>query len=146
LTILEILADWAAVTKDLDLLTEYVRHGMARTITKLHQTADGFIPVLTLGHSVETALAAAIQQTDRGNLFVLDPNVTQKIMNNLTQILEKCSSLNYQPVIVCSAQIRFHFKKLVDSFIPNISVLSYDEILSNVEIQSLGTLELSNAD
>jgi flagellar biosynthesis protein FlhA len=146
LTILEILADWAAVTKDLDLLTEYVRHGMARTITKLHQTADGFIPVLTLGHSVETALAAAIQPTERGNLFVLDPNVSQKIMNNLTQILEKLSSLSYQPVIVCSTQIRFHFKKLVDSFIPNMSVLSYDEVLSNVEIQSLGTLELSNAD
>jgi flagellar biosynthesis protein FlhA len=146
LTILEILADWAAGTKDLDLLTEYVRHGMARTITRLHQTSDGFIPVLTLGHSVETAIAAAIQQTDRGNLFVLDPNIAQKVINNLTQTLEKYSSLNYQPVIVCSAQIRFHFKKLVDQFIPNISVLSYDEILSNVEIQSLGTLELSNAD
>jgi len=146
LTVLEILADYASGTKDLDLLTEYVRHGMTRTITKLHQTSDGFIPVLTLGHSVETAIAAAIQQTDRGNLFVLDPNIAQKVINNLTQTLEKYSSLNYQPVIVCSAQIRFHFKKLVDQFIPNISVLSYDEILSNVEIQSLGTLELSNAD
>jgi flagellar biosynthesis protein FlhA len=146
LTILEILADWATGTKDLDLLTEYVRHGMARTITKLHQTPDGFIPVLTLGHSVETAIAAAIQQTDRGNLFVLDPNIAQKIITNLTRILEKSSSLNYQPVIVCSAQIRFHFKKLVDQFIPNISILSYEEILSNVEIQSLGILELSNAD
>jgi len=146
LTILEIIADWAVATKDLDLLTEYVRHGMARTITKLHQTPDGFMPVITLGHSIETAIAAAVQQTDRGNLFVLDPNIAQKIINNLTQTLEKYSSLNYQPVIVCSAQIRFHFKKLVDQFIPNISVLSYDEILSNVEIQSLGTLELSNAD
>jgi flagellar biosynthesis protein FlhA len=146
LTILETIADWAVGTKDLDLLTEYVRHGMARTITKLHQTPDGFMPVLTLGHSIEAAIAAAVQQTDRGNLFVLDPNIAQKVINNLTQTLEKYSSLNYQPVIVCSAQIRFHFKKLVDQFIPNISVLSYDEILSNVEIQSLGTLELSNAD
>ena len=146
LTILETIADWAVGTKDLDLLTEYVRHGMARTITKLHQTPDGFMPVLTLGHSVETAIAAAVQQTDRGNLFVLDPNIAHKIINNLTQTLEKHSSLNYQPVIVCSAQTRFHFKKLVDQFIPNMSVLSYDEILSNVEIQSLGTLELSNAD
>ena len=146
LTILETIADWAVGTKDLDLLTEYVRHGMARTITKLHQTPDGFMPVLTLGHSVETAIAAAVQQSDRGNLFVLDPNIAHKIINNLTQTLEKHSSLNYQPVIVCSAQIRFHFKKLVDQFIPNMSVLSYDEILSNVKIQSLGTLELSNAD
>jgi flagellar biosynthesis protein FlhA len=95
---------------------------------------------------VETAIVAAIQQTDRGNLFVLDPNIAQKIITNLTKTLEKSSSLNYQPVIVCSAQIRFHFKKLVDQFIPNISILSYEEILSNVEIQSLGILELSNAD
>ena len=145
LTILEILADWAAAIKDLDLLTEYVRHGMARAITKLHQTPDGFIPVLTLGQSIESAIAAAVQQTDRGNLFVLDPNIAQKIINNLTKTLEKSSSLNYQPVLVCSAQIRLHFKRLVDQFIPNISVLSYDEVLSNVEIQSLGTLELSNA-
>jgi flagellar biosynthesis protein FlhA len=146
LTILETLADWSAGTKDLDLLTEYVRHGMARTITKIHQTPDGFVPVVALGHSVETAIAAAIQQSDRGNLFVLDPNIAQKIINNLTHMIEKLSSLNYQPAIVCSAQIRFHFKKLVDQFIPNIPVLSYDEILNNVEIQSLGTLELSNAD
>jgi flagellar biosynthesis protein FlhA len=119
---------------------------MARTITKLHQTPDGFIPVLTLGHSIESVISAAIQQTDRGNLFVIDPNTAQKIMNSLTKTLEKYSSQNYQPVLVCSAQIRLHFKRLVDQFIPNISVLSYDEILSTVEIQSLGTLELSNAD
>ena len=146
LTILEVLADWAAVTKDLDMLTEYVRHGMARTITKLHQTPDGFLPVITLGHSIESAISAAIQQTDRGNLFVIDPNTAQKIMNSLTKTLEKFSSQNFQPVLVCSAQIRLHFKRLVDQFIPNISVLSYDEILSTAEIQSLGTLELSNAD
>jgi flagellar biosynthesis protein FlhA len=146
LTILETLADYATGTKDLDVLTEYVRHGMARTITKIHQTPDGFVPVLTLGHSVESAITAAAQQSDRGNLFVLDPKIAQKIINNLTHTLEKLSSLNYQPVIVCSAQIRYHFKKLVDQFIPNISVLSYDEILNTVEIQSLGTLELTNAD
>jgi flagellar biosynthesis protein FlhA len=91
-------------------------------------------------------MSAAIQQTDRGNLFVLDPNIAQKIMNSLTTTMEKFSSLNFQPVLVCSAQIRLHFKRLVDQFIPNISVLSYEEILNTVEIQSLGTLELSNAD
>ena len=145
LTILEILADWAPATKDLDLLTEYVRHGLARTISKLHQTPDGFIPVLTLGQSVESAIAAAVQKTDRGSLFVLDPNIAQKMIKNLSKILEKSSSKNYQPVIVCSAQIRLHFKRLVDQFIPNISVLSYDEVLNNVEIKTLGALELSDA-
>jgi len=145
LLILETLADWAPATKDLDLLTEYVRQSLARTITKIHQTADGILPVVTLDHSVESAVAAAIQPTEQGSHFALDPNTAQKIVNNLAQVLEKSQSLNYQPVIVCSAPIRCYFKKLVDQFVPNISVLSYDEILSNVEIQSLGTLELSDA-
>jgi len=145
LLVLETLADWAPATKDLDMLTEYVRQALARTITKMHQSADGVLPVITLDHSVESVLAAAIQPTEQGNHFALDPNTAQKIVNNLAQVLDKSSSLNYQPVLVCSAPIRGYFKKLVDQFIPNISVLSYDEILSNVEIQSIGTLELSDA-
>ena len=111
----------------------------------MHQSADGVLPVITLDHSVESVLAAAIQPTEQGNHFALDPNTAQRIVNNLAQVLDKSSSLNYQPVLVCSAPIRGYFKKLVDQFIPNISVLSYDEILSNVEIQSIGTLELSDA-
>jgi flagellar biosynthesis protein FlhA len=144
LAILETLADWAPATKDLDLLTEYVRHALARTITKMHLTHEGILPVITLDHSVETTIAAAIQQTEQGGFFALDPNIAQQIVNKLAKDLEKSSALNYQPVVVCSSQIRLHFKKLVDQFLPNVSVLSYDEILSNVEIQSLGTLEFSD--
>jgi len=145
LAILETLADWAPMTKDLDLLTEYVRHSLVRTISKLHLAQDGTLPVLTLDHSIESAMTAAVQATDHGTLFALDPNIAQKIVNNLAQSMKKCATLNYQPVIVCSGQVRGHFKKLVDRFIPNITVLSYDEILNNIEIQSLGTLELSDA-
>jgi flagellar biosynthesis protein FlhA len=146
LAILETLADWAPVTRDLDLLTEYVRQALARTITKIHLTPEGNLAVITLDHSVESAIAGAVQKTDHGGFFALDPNTTHQIMNKLAHRLERSSTLNYQPVVVCSAQIRPHFKKLVDRFMPNIFVLSYDEILSNVEIKSLGTVELSNAD
>ena len=145
LAIMETLADWAPVTKDLDLLTEYVRQALARTISKMHLTPEGTLPVLTLDHSVESVIAAAVQPMDQGSLFALDPNVAQKIINNLVQTLEKCSALNSQPVVVCSSQIRGHFKKLVDRFIPNIAVLSYDEILNNIEIHALGALELNDA-
>jgi flagellar biosynthesis protein FlhA len=145
LLIMETLADWAPISKDLDLLTEYVRQALARTISKMYQTRDGILPVITLGHDVESAISAANQQSEQGSHFALDPVTAQKIVNKLGRLLEKSSSLNYQPVIVCSAQIRCHFKKLVDQFIPNIPVLSYNEILSTVEIQSLGTLELSDA-
>jgi len=146
LAILETLADWAPITKDLDALTEHVRHALARTITKMHLTREGRLPVITLDHSLESAIAAAIQQSDHGSFFALDPNLAQKIVRRLARILEKSSALNLQPVAVCSTQIRPHFKKLVDRFIPSVFVLSYDEILNTVEIQSLGTLELSDAD
>jgi flagellar biosynthesis protein FlhA len=146
LAILETLADWSPATKDLDILTEHVRHALARTITKMHLTPEGNIATITLGHSLESTVSGALQQTDQGSFLSLDPSVAQQMMNNLTASLEKMSSLNYQPVVMCSAQIRYHVKRLVDRFIPRVIVLSYDEILSNVEIQSLDMLELNHAD
>jgi flagellar biosynthesis protein FlhA len=146
LTILETLADWSPAIKDLDILTEHVRHALARTITKMHLTPEGHIAAITLGHSLESTISGALQQTDHGSFLSLDPSVAQKMMNNLAASLEKMSSLNYQPVVMCSSQIRYHVKRLVDRFMPHIVVLSYDEILSNVEIQSLTMLELNHAD
>jgi flagellar biosynthesis protein FlhA len=146
LTILETLADWSPATKDLDILAEHVRHGLARTITKMHLTPEGHIAAITLGHSLETAISDALQQTDQGSFLALDPSIAQQMMNNLAASLEKMSSLNYQPVVMCSAQIRYHVKRLIERFMPHIVVLSYDEIMSKVEIQSLDMLELNNAD
>ncbi len=146
LTILETLADWSPATKDLDILTEHVRHALARTITKMNLTPEGNIAAITLGHSLESAISEALQQTDHGSFLSLDPSVAQQMMNNLAASLEKISSLNYQPVVMCSAQIRYHVKRLIDRFLPHIAVLSYDEILSKVEIQSLDMLELNHAD
>jgi flagellar biosynthesis protein FlhA len=145
LTILETLADWAPVTRDIDMLTEYVRQALARTITKLYQTPEGNITTITLDQSVEEAITASIQQTEQGSYLAMEPNVAQRIIKTLAHQLEKFSTLNYQPVVICSAQIRFHFKKLIDRFIPNLVVLSYNEIINNIKIQSLGTVELSDA-
>ena len=146
LTILETLADWAPITKDMDTLTEHVRQALARTITKLYQTSDGKIPLITLDQSVENAISGAIQQTDQGSFLALEPNVAKGIMESVARYITDFSSLNYRPVILCSAQIRAHFKKLVDRFIPNLVVLSYNEILNTVKIQSLGMVELIDAD
>ena len=145
LAILETLADWAPVTKDLDMLTERVRQSLARTLTKLYQTPEGIVPVVTLGHAVEQTFAEAIQQTDQGTFIAIDPEAANRIMADLSQKLEKMAAMNFQPIVMCSSQIRPHFKKLVDRFIPQVSVLSYEEILPTVEIQSLGAVEMSNA-
>ena len=146
LTILETLADWSPATKDLDILTEHVRHALRRGITKMHLTPDGNIAAITLGHSLESLISESLQQTDHGSFLSLDPAIVQQLMNNLAASLEKMSALNYQPVVMCSAQIRYHVKRLIDRFMPHITVLSYDEILSKVEIQSLDVLELNHAD
>ena len=145
LAILETLADWAPVTKDFDMLTERVRQALARTLSKLYQTPEGIVPVVTLGHAVEQTFTEAIQQTDQGTFIALNPEVANKIMTDLSDKLEKMAAMNYQPLVMCSSQIRPHFKKLVDRFIPQVGVLSYEEILPNVEIQSLGAVEISDA-
>ncbi|MDH3886316.1 MAG: FHIPEP family type III secretion protein, partial [Desulfobacterales bacterium] len=109
-------------------------------------SAEGKIVAITLGHSIESAISGALQQTDQGGFLSLDPPVAQQIMNNLARSLEKMSSTDHPPVVMCSAQVRHHFKMLADRFLPHITVLSYDEILSNIEIQSIDMLELTHAD
>ena len=146
LAILEALADWAPATKDLNILSERVRHALARTITKMHLTSEGKIAAVTVGHTVETVIAEALQQTDQGSFLSLDPLLAQQLMNNLARSLDKMAAGNHQPIVMCSAQIRPHFKMLVDRFMPHVVVLSYDEILSNIEIQSIDMLELDHAD
>ena len=146
LAILETLADWAPMTKDVEMLTEYVRQSLARTITQLHRNEEGYIAVMTLGPKMENTLSSAIQRTEHGSYMALEPAVAEKIVNLLSQELSQFTALNVQPIIMCSAPVRAHFKKLIDRFIPDLTVLAYDEVISNVEIRSLSTLELEDAD
>ncbi len=142
LTILETLADWAPMVKDIGLLTEYVRESLARTITKFYQSEEGDIPVITLDPMLEKEIADAVHQTEQGGFISMDPATVQDIMHSLSETLEAFTASNDQPVVLCSAQIRTHFKKLIDRFIPDLAVLSFNDILSNVQIKSLGTVGL----
>ncbi len=146
LAILETLGDWAPLTKDPDALTEHVRHSLARTLTKFHQAPDGSLSVILLGHAVESALAEALQKGEHGRVLALDPKTANRIMSSLARQIELCAARNLQPVVLCSAPIRLALKKLTDRFIPNLFVLSYEEILSTVEVRSIGSVELSDAD
>jgi flagellar biosynthesis protein FlhA len=142
LTILESLADMAPTIKDLDLLKEFVRQALARTITSLYLSADGRIPLVQLGQSIEDELAASLQQTDQGSYLVIEPEKANTIITALSKEIEKMTAQNHQPVLLCSARIRSHFKKFIDRFIPTLTVLSYEELMSNVQIHSLGTVEM----
>jgi flagellar biosynthesis protein FlhA len=146
LTIMETLADWSPTTKQADILTEYVRQALARTISSLYQSEDGQLHVLTLDQQVEKTVAESLQQTDQGTFLAIDPGYAKSIMDDLTIKMEDYKSLGVQPLLVCSSQVRSHFKKLSDRFIPGLTVLSYDEIVSSTKIQIVGTVEASDAD
>jgi flagellar biosynthesis protein FlhA len=146
LTIVEAMADWAPTVKQIDVLTEYVRQALSRTITNQFTGSDGELRVITLSHSLEREMAQAVQQSNQGDYLAIDPKIAQRIMRRIGEQLEKFGPLNAQPLILCSAQIRPHLKKLADRFIPNLFVISYDEVETNVRIQSIGMVELVNED
>ena len=142
LTIVEAMADWAPAVKQLDMLTEYVRQALSRSITRQHLSSESEMTVVSLSHTLERRMAEAIERTDQGEFLSIDPQTAQAVMRRIAEQIEKFAPLNFQPLILCSAQLRMHFKRLVDRFIPNLTVLSYDEIMPNVKIQSIGVVEL----
>ena len=127
-TILETLADVANLTKDPDLLTEHVRQALSRQLTRQYQTPDGMLPLITMSQELENQVASAIQDTGHGSYLGLNPNMAQLIINNTEALIEQFELNNYQPLLLCSPLIRPHVKKLLGAFIPNLVVLSHNEL------------------
>uniref|UniRef100_A0A7C4RPT3 Flagellar biosynthesis protein FlhA n=1 Tax=Desulfatirhabdium butyrativorans TaxID=340467 RepID=A0A7C4RPT3_9BACT len=146
LTILETLADYAPMTKDIDVLTEYVRHALARTITRLYANPDGTLTVMGVDPQSEGIIARAIQQTNQGSFLALEPDMVQRLIHSISMGIEKFAAQNLQPVLMCSSQIRIHLKRLLDRFIPNMVVLSYHDVLTTTRIQAITTVRLTDAD
>ena len=143
LTIVETLADYAPLTKDPDLLTEYVRQKLARSIVKQYETSEGVLPLITLDQQTEDLLRDRIQKGEYGANLSLEPNLVQKMVMNLHQALERMAQLNYQPVLLCSPVLRRHLKRLLDRILPQVAVLSHSELPPQTKIQSMGTVTMS---
>jgi flagellar biosynthesis protein FlhA len=144
-TILEALADAAPIQKDPVILTEHVRAALARTITKKLAGSDGLIQLLTLDRTIEETIAGGIIQTDQGQQLSLDPEFVRSFIGQLNQQVVELSAHSSQAVVLCSPLIRHHLKTLVDRFIPNLIVLSHNEITSNVNVKAFGTVRMSYA-
>jgi flagellar biosynthesis protein FlhA len=141
-TILETLADASHLTKDADLLTEHVRQALSRQITRQYQTPDGMLPLITFSQELENQIAAAIQDSGQGSYLGLNPNVAQTVITRIDGLLEQFTINNYQPILLCSPLIRPHVKKLVERFIPNLIVISHNEVAPDVRIEALGMVQL----
>ncbi|MFO7294590.1 MAG: flagellar biosynthesis protein FlhA [Clostridia bacterium] len=139
-TILETLADYGNITKDPDMLTEYVRQALSRTIT-LRFVPDKKAKVLTLAPELEKAIMDSVQQTEHGSYLALEPNKVQSIFKSLTKELEKFTSLGLQPIVLTAPVVRMYFKKLTEQVAPDLVVLSYNELDSSVEIRSVGVVK-----
>lgn len=140
-TIMEVLSDYSRVTKDTEILTEYVRHAMARQITQ--QVVQGnTLPCVTLDPALENRIAGGIQRTDHGSFVSLDPDSMKKVLSSLQNELEKLNNMGYSPVVLTSPAVRLYFRKLVIRSVPDLIVVSHAEIDSSVEIQILGVVRL----
>jgi len=144
-SILEVLADHAHLTKDVDLLTEFVRQRLARTILRQYLTAQGELPLMTIGADIEEALGKAVNETDRGAYLTMDPNTGQRILNALNQGLTELTGQNFQPLVLCTPLIRRHLRKLTERFIPNLVVLSHSELTSSVQLKIIGDITFAYA-
>ena len=140
-TIFEVLADYARATKDTDILTEYVRHAMARQITQ-QNLQNNTIPCVTLDPALENRIAGAVQRTDRGSYVSLDPDTMQKLLTVLNTELTKLTNMGYQPIVLTSPAVRPYFRKLVERSIEGVIVLSHAEIEQSVELQILGVVKV----
>ncbi len=141
-TVLETLADWGGVTKDTDVLTEYVRAALSRPITMQFLTDEGKLPVMTLAKETEDNVAESVKQTQHGSYLAMEPIAAQKLIDLLKKEIEKFTMLNYQPVLVTSPAIRLHLRRLTERFIPNLAILSQNEITPDANIETLGTVGL----
>ena len=140
-TILEVLADYAPATKDTDVLTEYVRHAMARQITQ-QNVQNGVLPCITLDPAIENKIAGSVQRTEHGSYVSLDPDTMQKLLTALQEQLHKLTDQGYQPIVLTSPTVRPYFRNLVERSIAGLIVLSHAEIEQNVEIQILGVVKI----
>jgi flagellar biosynthesis protein FlhA len=141
-TILESLAEYGTSIKDPESLTESVRQSLYRTITDSVRNDQGDIPLFTLDRSIEEAVVSNIIQTEQGKQLALDPQITQNVLASLNEKIEEATNVGEKMIVLCSPIVRSHFKRLTEKFIPNLTVVSHNELSSESNIRSLGTVRL----
>ncbi|MBR4992981.1 MAG: flagellar biosynthesis protein FlhA [Lachnospiraceae bacterium] len=138
LTIFETLADYAPTTRDPDILTEYVRQSLKRAISGKFFPANETTSVVTLDPKIEQEIMSSVKQTEQGAYLNLDPERTKKIMDSLGNEVTKLENLGKNPIVITSPIVRIYFKRLTEDYFRDLIVISYNEIETNIELQSVG--------
>jgi flagellar biosynthesis protein FlhA len=140
--IFETLADFAKVTSDTDILTEYVRQALARQITNQFSQQNESLKVVTVSGKVEKVIADGIQQTEHGSYLAIDPAISQRILEAIAAQVEQLSLMESTPIVLCSPAVRMYIRQLTERYFPQIPILSYNELEANVEVQSVGVVNV----
>ncbi|MGI6225621.1 MAG: flagellar biosynthesis protein FlhA [Peptococcales bacterium] len=141
-TILETLSDYAPLTKDPDLLTEYVRQALGKQIVNIYADENNKLSVVTLSPEIEEIIRSSVKETEHGNFLALDSSKAQQILRSLTKVIEQSSLLGLQIAVLCPPVVRLYFRKLIERNYPNIPVLSYNEIPVNIYIEAVGMVNI----
>ena len=139
---LETLADNAVMNKDADVLTEYVRQSLKRTISNRFFDEDSN-QVVTLDPSIEQAIMDSVKQTETGTYLALEPSIMSQIIRATADTAEKLTSMGRTPIILTSPIVRIYYKRMIEEQLPDIIVISYNEIDPRVELQSVGMVSLN---
>ncbi|OOC62320.1 flagellar biosynthesis protein FlhA [Paenibacillus ihbetae] len=141
-TILETLADYGHYSKDPDVLTEYVRQALSRQITQQYAQDGEAMKVITVGPQLEKKIAESVQQSEQGTYLAMDPVSTQSVFQKLSEQVNRIIQMGQQPVLLTSPAIRMYLRQVIERGMQDIPVLSYSELEPNVEIQSVGVVNL----
>lgn len=142
LTIFETLADYAATSRDTDILTEYVRQSLKRAISGKYFAANETTSVVTIDPKLEQEIMNSVKQTEQGAYLTLDPEKTRAIIKSVGAEVEKLENLGKSPIVIASPIVRIYFKRLTEEYYRDLIVISYNEIESNVELQSVGMVTI----
>ena len=142
-TTMEVIADTGLPVKDLDGIIEHIRAALKRTITRMY-CEDGSMKVNTLDSELERTMAGSLTKGGDGHYLALSPDILQSIIQQTADQLRKFNGISQTPVILTSQIMRIHFYRLIEQFYPNVRVLSFNEIANNVQIQSIGSLNLQS--
>ena len=143
LVILETLADYATQTKDTDVLTEYVRQSLSRQITLQYTNPKEPLQVITAGASLEKKFAESVHRTEQGSYLSIDPETSQIIFQKISEQAAQLQQTGVQPILLTSPAIRIYMRQFIERFAPDLPVLSYNELEPDIEIQSVGVVNIS---
>ncbi len=141
LTIFETMADYATTTRDTDILTEYIRQALKRAISNKFFPANETTQVVTVDPTLEQDIMASVKQTEQGAYLTMDPQKIEAIMASVKEEIDKLENLGKNPIIITSPIVRIYFKKLTEEYFKDLIVVSYNELETNISIQSIGTVK-----